>query len=62
VVKASIVLALLLAAQMEHHHGAEERLGTVNFPTSCAPAAQATFTRAVALLHSFWYEQSEKAF
>ena len=60
---AYILLALLLAAQMpEHHHHAEERLGTVNFPTSCAPAAQPTFTRAIALLHSFWYEESEKAF
>jgi tetratricopeptide (TPR) repeat protein len=54
-----------LYAQMEQHdHHAEggERLGTVTFPTSCTPAAQAKFTRAVALLHSFWYEEAEKAF
>jgi tetratricopeptide (TPR) repeat protein len=54
-----------LTAQMEQHdHHAEgvERLGTVNFPISCSPAAQARFTRAVALLHSFWYEEAEKAF
>src|SRR3954468_23012310 len=54
-----------LLAQMEQHdHRAEgvERLGTVTFQTSCTPAAQAKFTRAVALLHSFWYEEAEKAF
>ncbi|HUR19980.1 MAG TPA: hypothetical protein VMZ90_04175, partial [Vicinamibacterales bacterium] len=30
-----------------------ERLGTVQFETSCAPAAQAPFDHAMALLHSF---------
>jgi hypothetical protein len=39
-----------------------EKLGTVHFPVSCAPAVQADFERAVALLHSFWYEESLKAF
>ena len=34
----------------------------VSFPTSCAPAVQAPFARAVALLHSFWYDEAEKAF
>jgi hypothetical protein len=48
----------LLLTQIEQH----ERLGTVTFQTSCSPAAQARFTRAVALLHSFWYEEAEKAF
>ncbi|HEV2116648.1 MAG TPA: hypothetical protein VGR48_11515, partial [Terriglobales bacterium] len=37
-------------------------LGTVNFPTSCAPAAQKTVERGVALLHSFQYQQVEQAF
>src|SRR5207244_4373705 len=59
-----IALALLLlAAQMEHHdHAAGERLGTVSFQTSCNATAQPMITRAVALLHSFWYEESERAF
>jgi hypothetical protein len=39
-----------------------EKLGTVHFPISCAPAVQADFERAVALLHSFWYEEAVKAF
>src|SRR5438445_8892583 len=45
-----------------HHHPRPEKLGTVSFPTSCAPAVQARFVRAVALLHSFWYDEAEKAF
>lgn len=42
--------------------GRVERLGTVNFPTSCAPQLQTAFNRAVALLHSFQYDFAEKAF
>ncbi len=45
-----------------HHHDADEQLGTVTFPTSCAPAVQKSFERGVALLHSFWYEEASKQF
>jgi tetratricopeptide (TPR) repeat protein len=41
---------------------AGEKLGTVTFPVSCTPAASQQFARAVALLHSFWYEEAVKAF
>src|SRR6476646_9297598 len=63
----ALLLVLLFVvpvnAQMEeHHHHEIERLGTVSFPTSCKPETQPAFTRAVALLHSFWYEEAEKAF
>ena len=34
-----------------------ERLGTVNFPVSCAAASQVSFNRGVALLHNFWYDE-----
>ena len=37
-------------------------LGTVTFPTSCDPKVQASFERAVAMLHSFWYSAGEQAF
>src|SRR5437762_5343076 len=64
-----IVVACLsstsLVAQTEQHHhdaGDAERLGTVSFSISCDQKAQPTFTRAIALLHSFWYEEAEKAF
>ena len=39
-----------------------EKLGTVRFPTSCSSAVQRQFERAVALLHSFWFSESNKAF
>jgi hypothetical protein len=39
-----------------------ERLGTVRFATSCAPAAQPQFDRAVALLHSFHLDAAVGAF
>jgi hypothetical protein len=41
---------------------AEEQLGKVHFPVSCSPAAQAQFDRAMALLHSFFYPETVKAF
>jgi tetratricopeptide (TPR) repeat protein len=49
-----------MAAQ--HDHPAPEKLGAVEFATSCSPKAQIQFNRAVALLHSFAYSESEKAF
>lgn len=38
------------------------KVGEVGFPVSCSAEAQQQFTRAVALLHSFWYEEAVKAF
>jgi hypothetical protein len=46
----------------EHEHPVPEKLGTVQFPTSCASQEQKKFERAVALLHSFAYSAAEKAF
>jgi len=45
-----------------HRHDSSEKLGAVNFSVSCKPAAQKQFNRAVAWLHSFEYEEAEKAF
>ena len=50
------------AQDMSHMHDMGEKLGRVNFTVSCNAAAQQQFNRAVALLHSFWYEEAEKAF
>jgi hypothetical protein len=50
----------ILSADDQHDHGAE--LGSAHFPVSCTPAAQKTFDRGVALLHSFWYDEAEKTF
>jgi hypothetical protein len=38
------------------------KVGDVSFPVSCSAEAQRRFTRAVAILHSFWYEEAVKAF
>jgi tetratricopeptide (TPR) repeat protein len=55
---------VLSSAQMTHQHKHEmrEKLGRVNFSVSCNKAAQQQFNRAVALLHSFWYDEAEKGF
>ena len=45
-----------------HHHDANEKLGKVSFPISCAPASQKAFERGVALMHSFGYEEAEAQF
>ena len=71
VTAASVAAALLLtlsagrAASQQHAHpsGAEsQRLGTVRFPTSCRAGVAPRFDRAVALLHSFEFGASTRAF
>ena len=67
----AVLLASLLAAEpaavaaQEHHHqdaADADELGTVSFPTSCAPSVQPAFQRGVALLHSFGYSRAAKQF
>jgi len=53
------------AASSQHRHPPAppaERLGTVHFPTSCSPGVTPQFNRAVALLHSFEFGASIRAF
>src|SRR5215510_3165311 len=63
---AGLLLALSLvmttAAWAQTTRKPPEQLGRVAFANSCTPAVQATFERAVALLHSFWWQEGEKAF
>jgi tetratricopeptide (TPR) repeat protein len=59
----SAALVAGAGAQETHsHQGKSEALGTVHFPVACEPSVQADFTRAVALLHSFGYEEARKSF
>src|SRR5687768_18378461 len=51
-------LLLLIPAPL----AAQEPVGTVRFTTSCRPAAQPTFNRAVALLHSFAFATAATEF
>ena len=62
-----VAMSLMLVARVraqEHEHGGApgEQLGRVVFATSCRPDAQAQFERAMALLHSFWWEEGARAF
>jgi tetratricopeptide (TPR) repeat protein len=60
-----LLLMLAGTAASQHQHGtdsAKTQLGTVEFRVSCTPEAQELFTRGVALLHSFTYEESAEAF
>jgi hypothetical protein len=53
----------LLQAQDEHAgHNFTSEFGKVHFEISCNPSAQREFDRAVAMLHSFFYPETEKAF
>jgi len=53
---ASLIHPAPSAAQHEHGGKAPEKLGTVQFTTSCSAEAQPQFNRGVALLHSFWFK------
>jgi hypothetical protein len=59
----AIVLAGSPAAAQDHHAAhTTEKLGNVHFPTSCATAVAPQMDRAVALLHSFEFGGSIRAF
>src|SRR5260370_2104629 len=46
-----------------HQHAlTEEEVASVQFSTSCSRDVAGNFNRAVALLHSFQYEQTRQAF
>jgi tetratricopeptide (TPR) repeat protein len=59
-------LALLSSAlwcdEQHHHELTEKEVGSVHFLTSCSKEVGQDFNRAVALLHSFQYEDARQAF
>jgi tetratricopeptide (TPR) repeat protein len=64
----AVVASLLIVVspalpQEEHHHAlTEEEVGSVHFANSCRADLAEGFNRAVALLHSFQYEDARAAF
>jgi len=60
------IIGLCLLPAMLHAQGVPEsrsdRTGEIEFPTSCDAAVAGEINRAVALLHSFEYPESEKTF
>jgi tetratricopeptide (TPR) repeat protein len=60
---ACVLLAPSLWSDEGHHHSlTEDEIGSVHFSTSCSGEVVVSFNRAVALLHSFQYEQAREAF
>jgi tetratricopeptide (TPR) repeat protein len=57
-----IPVCFVTAQHGEHSAGSSEKLGTVHFETSCAPAVAADFDRGVALLHSFEFRPAIESF
>ena len=60
-----LVVPARVADAQDHAHSesaAPEKLGTVHFATSCSPSVAPQFDRAVALLHSFEFGASIRAF
>ncbi len=51
-------------SHQHHDHGAPDlgNIGKARLQTSCNEPAQAEIDRGVALIHSFWYQEAEKAF
>jgi len=58
----SLLVGTLALVTIAASGTASARLGKVSFPTSCASTVQADFDKAVALLHSFWFDAGGKAF
>src|SRR5690242_8171240 len=54
--------ALLALLAQPAARAQEEKLGTVDFPISCSAEAQTQFNRATAMLHSFFFPETVKAF
>jgi hypothetical protein len=55
------LIGLVVASPGVAQHSSHT-LGQVNFSSTCNPAVQADLNRAVALLHSFWWSATTKAF
>jgi tetratricopeptide (TPR) repeat protein len=61
-VSMSLFASLAWCDEGHHHALTEEEIGSVHFTTSCAKTTEANFNQAVAMLHSFQYEDSGRAF
>src|SRR3954470_5451548 len=60
-----LLAALFTTAASAHEDdakGSTEKLGKVNFPSSCSAKVQPKVTRGVAMLHSFWWSAGESTF
>jgi hypothetical protein len=62
----SVALCALLQGQIRPAQAQSpalaEHLGTVDFRVSCSASVRVAFSRGVALLHDFWYDEAERQF
>src|SRR5262245_28841215 len=58
----ALVPSILGAQEHQHPTGKTDKLGTVSFDVTCAAASKPKFERAVAMLHSFWFDAADTAF
>src|ERR1700733_8782527 len=59
---ATLTLTVGFSAPGFAQENADQKLGTVHFPTSCNETAQRRFDRAMRYQHSFWYRESRGIF
>ena len=59
---AAPLIALSLAAAGAAFAQSGDKLGKVDFPNSCSPAVQEKLLRGIAMLHSFYYSATQRAF
>src|SRR5499426_767420 len=59
---AALLIALWVAAAGVAGAQQRDKLGKVEFPNSCSPAVQEKLLRGIAMLHSFYYSATQRAF
>jgi hypothetical protein len=59
---AALLIALSLVTASAVFAQQSDRLGKVEFPNSCSPAVQEKLIRGIAMLHSFYYSATQRAF
>jgi hypothetical protein len=62
VARSALALAFSAATASTAWAQPAEKLGSVSFANSCSEAVQPHLQRAVAMLHSFWWGEGDKAF
>src|SRR4029434_1099282 len=58
----ALLIALSLAMASVSFAQQGDKLGKVEFPNSCSPVVQEKLVRGVAMLHSFYYSATQRAF
>jgi tetratricopeptide (TPR) repeat protein len=63
--RTTLAIATALSAGLalaQPAHAGDDKLGQVNFETSCKPEAQKLFNQGMLYQHSFWYRASQNVF